>query len=329
MNFIPPQLMLVIVCTLILFITLILSVIRDAQAVRAAGKLNRLFIQSGKRQAQRSVSVILHLDKRAESITPLLNQLFGQGYAKLEVIIVIKQTAGKHARTQLNSYKKANRANLRLVTYRAGLSDKDVVSRYATSEFVMRLLPDMTLSKQFFSNISFDYLLTRADGIIPRFYTRLDNTIKKAIASDKRTLTPQSPVDLTVITPGIVYKRRSLLKHPKHPSIVPSQAAFILDSGKTAPKVRPQIKLVWFIIVAIIHIALTAYIVTLDWPEKLLLLAVYFGALAFLYISSLINHKAYSPLEKVSLILLSPIFLVSRVAAYIAALVSPRQKYSK
>jgi hypothetical protein len=328
MDFIPPQLVLVIVCALILFITLILSVVRDARAVRAASALNRLFIQSGKRQAHRSVSVILHLDKRAESITPLLDQLFGQGYSKLEVIIVIKQTAGKYARTRLTSYKKANQANIRLVTYRAGLSDTDITSRYATSEFVMRLLPDMTLSKQFFSSISFDYLLTRADGIIPRSYTRLDNTIKKAIASDKRTLIPQSPIDLTVITPGVVYKRRSILKHPKHLSIAPSQAAFILDSGKVSPKTRPQVKLVWFIIVAIIHIALAAYIVTLDWSDKPLLLAVYFGALIFLYVSSLIGLKAYSPLEKVSLILLSPIFLVSRAAAYIAALVSPRQKHS-
>jgi hypothetical protein len=328
MDFIPPQLMLVIVCALILFITLMLSVIRDAQAVRAASKLNRLFIQSGKRQAQRSVSVILHLDKRAESITPLLDQLFGQGYSKLKVIIVIEQTAGKNARTRLAAYKKANQANLRLVTYRAGLSDKDVISRYATSEFVMRLLPDMTLSKQFFTNISFDYLLTRADGIIPRSYTRLDNTIKKAIASDKRTLIPQPPVDLTTITPGAVYKRRSILKNPKRPLIVPSQAAFILDSGKTALKTRPRVKLVWFIALAATHIALATYIITLDWSEKPLLLAVYLGALAFLYISSLLNLKAYSPLEKVSLILLSPIFLVSRVAAYIAALVSPRQKYS-
>jgi hypothetical protein len=328
MDFIPPQLMLIIVCALTLFITLTLSVIRDAQAVRAAGKLNRLFIQSGKRQAQRSVSVILHLDKRAESIIPLLDQLFGQGYSKLEVIIVIKQTAGKNARTSLTSYKKTNQANIRLVTYRAGLSDKDVTSRYVTSEFIMRLLPDMTLSKQFFINISFDYLLTRADGIIPRFYTRLDNTIRKAIASDKRTLVPQSPVDLTIITPGVVYKRRSLLKLPKHPSIVPSQATFILDSGKIAPKTRPRVRLVAFVALVLIHGALATYIVTLDWPERLLLLAVYFGALAFLYISSLINHKAYSPLEKVSLILLSPIFLVSRTATYIAALTSPRQKHS-
>jgi hypothetical protein len=328
MDFIPPQLVLVIVCALILFITLMLSVLRDAQAVRAAGKLNRLFIQSGKRQAQRSVSVILHLDKRAESITPLLDHLFGQGYAKLEVIIVIKQTAGKNARTQLTSYKKASQANMRLVTYRAGFSDKDVISHYATSEFVMRLLPDMTLSKQFFTNISFDYLLTRADGIIPRSYTRLDNTIKKAIASDKRTLIPQSSVDLIVITPGVVYKRRSLLKFPKHPSIVPSQAAFILDSGKLALEGRPRVRLVWLIALVVIHAALATYIVTLDWSERLLLLAVYLGALAFLYISSLLNLKAYSPLEKVSLILLSPIFLVSRTATYIAALGSPRQKYS-
>jgi hypothetical protein len=328
MDFIPPQLMLVIVCALVLFVTLILSVIRDARAVRAAGALNRLFIQSGKRQAQKSISVILHLDKRADSILPLLDQLFAQGYAKLEVIIVIKQTAGKNARTQLAAYKKANQANLRLVTYRAKLSDTDISSRYATSEFVMRLLPDMTLSKGFFTSISFDYLLSRADGITPRFYTRLDNTIKKAIASDKRTLLPESPVDLITVTPGIVYKRRSLLKHPKQPLIVLSQTAFILDSGKLTPKSRPRIRLGWLIPILVVHGALVAYIVTLDWSERLLLLAVYFGALIFLYISSLINHKVYSPLEKVSLILLSPIFLVSRIASYIAALVSPRQKYS-
>jgi hypothetical protein len=328
MDFIPPQLLLVIVCGLILLVALILSVIRDAQAIRATGALNRLFIRSGKRQAQRSVSVILHLDKRADSITPLLDQLFNQGYPKLQIIIVIKQTAGKYARTRLTSYKKTNKANIRLVTYRAGLSDIDIANRYAGHEFVMRLLPDMTLSREFFASISFDYLLTRADGIIPKFYTRLDNTIKKAITSDRRTLLLQLPVDLTTVTPGVVYKRRSLIKPPKHPSIVSSQAAFILDDGQRIKKSHPSVRLVWLIAILVAHTAFIAYMITLNWSERLLVLAIYFGALIFLYVSSLIGLRAYSPLEKVSLILLSPVFLVSRAILYITALKSPRQKYS-
>ena len=314
---IPSQLLLIILCGIILLITVVLSISRDARAIRTNAQLTRLFIQSGKQRSQKSITVLIYLDKRADTILPLLDQLYTQHYKKLEVIVIIKQTAGKNARLQLNSYKRTHKVALRLLTYRAGMTDISIVKKYAKNEWVVCLYPGYTLGKNFFSLISFDTLLAPTDVVVPKMYTRLDTTVNTAIRAYSRLISPPHfTFGAPTIQPGIVYKRRSIEKVPLSSRIVISEDAYLTTNENQLfiPSVKFSRVVFFKVSLLTISVGIIGFFLTqMNDTEKLLIIATLVGAAFYLFASKILVNAAYSVMDKINLILLSPIFLGYRV----------------
>jgi hypothetical protein len=94
-----------IVALFIVVVTLLLRLFMDARDIQADAKIAQNLRNLGRKHAQQKVTVVVELGKRADSITPLLDHLFSSPYKKLEVIVLIKHTAGKNAKRQLELYR--------------------------------------------------------------------------------------------------------------------------------------------------------------------------------------------------------------------------------
>jgi hypothetical protein len=323
---VPPQLLLVIASAIILLTALGARVVRDASAISQAHRLNRQLIKVGRSRLKTGVSVVIELHKKADTIIPLLNHLHDQSYAKLEVIIILKHTAGKNARPVLTRYKQTHSGiRLRLVSHRVGMTQFEVIRRFATNPLVMTLFADQKLSPHFFSHISIDYALERPDYIIPKQYAALDNTIRSALVSHAVFLNSKSAAASTsTLVSGIVYKRASLLRRPKtehtrlsHSSYTVTSAKPYAARGLSTPRITvSKLMLIIAAILGLLYVALS-----LKLPDTLFLLGLIVAAYVFIYATSLIGLKAYSLIEKISLVLLSPLFMTYRIISYIREIV--------
>ncbi len=313
---IPPQLVLVIVVTAILLVTLIVTVARDMRAVRANRIIQRALIAAGKVRAQKKVSVIITLSKRADSIIPLLDHLLQQQYGKLEVIIVIKQTAGKHARTRLNAYKKKNTLPLRIISYKAGMTTEVIARRYASGALIMTMSSETRLSRDFFKHVSIDAFVSKADVIVPARYARLDNTIKHAILSfDSDPFTLDSRGD----TSGVIYARQLFIASmQKQPRIQKSNVAYLINTHTGKTRLRERIarerQKAWLFILSTLGLVLlVAYIIITDPTSRIVVVTIITGGLLFLYASTVLSTRAYSAVEKMSILLLFPVYIGYRL----------------
>ncbi|MFZ3010146.1 MAG: glycosyltransferase [Candidatus Microsaccharimonas sp.] len=319
---IPAQLLLIIAVTVILLVTLIVTVVRDIKAIRTNRTIQRALLAAGKLRAQKKISVIITLGKRADSIVPLLDRLLEQHYKKLEVIIVIKHTAGKNARTQLNAYKKKNTLALRIVSYKAGMTIRDIAHRYASGALVMTLSVDTQLSRDLFTQVSIDAFVSKADVIIPARYAQLDNTITRAILSFD---SDRFAVGDTSETSGLIYKRQSFIASPQRQlRIQKSNTAYILDAH--THKIRLQERLVrerertWLFVASTLALMLLiAYLVIVDPTSRIIVVTIITGGLLFLYASTVLSTRAYSVVEKISLLLLFPIYIGYRLIVRVIA----------
>jgi hypothetical protein len=319
---IPTQLLLVIASAVVLLSALVIRIVRDARAVNQVAQLNRLLIKAGRARLKTGVSVVLELNRKADTIIPLLDHIAEQSYKKLEVIIVIKQTAGKNARLTLTRYKRAHpEVQLRLINFKAGMTLTEIVRRYAQKPLVMTLSADQRLSPDFFSHISVDYALEHPDRIIPRRMGMLDNRLRTALAAYATAITKTAST--TEILPGIVYKRASLLRASKSEPTAVNSSTYVMAptlSVKSAlSRSLSTSRLNWPLTLLVLT-ALSGLIYTgisLKLSDQLFLLALIIGVAVFMYITDLVGIKAYSPLEKMSLILLSPFFMLYRGISYL------------
>jgi hypothetical protein len=320
---IPPQLLLIISSAVVLIGALGIRIVGDARAISRTNALNRQLIKASRARLKTGVSVIIELGRKADSIMPLLDHLSDQSYKKLETIIVIKQTAGKNARPALNHYKRAHpELHIRLVSFKAGLTLHEIVRRFSTKPLVITLSADQTLSRHFFSHISVDYALEHPDRIIPRHFGKLDNRLRTAFTANTMRNSLHAAATSQKILPGIIYKRASLLRAPKVERIEFSPSAYIVTP---APSTKSSllaglstIRLRWFnvltLIVAVLGLIYVS--ISLEPSDRLALLGLIIGVYALMYITNLIGLKAYSLVEKISLALLSPIFMLYQVLSY-------------
>jgi hypothetical protein len=320
---VPTQLLLVIASAVVLLSALVIRIVRDAGAVNQVAQLNRLLIKAGRARLKTGVSVILELNRKADTIIPLLDHIAEQSYKKLEVIIVIKQTAGKNARPTLTRYKRAHpEVQLRLINFKAGMTLPEIVRRYAQKPLVMTLSADQRLSPDFFSHISVDYALEHPDRIIPRRMGMLDNRLRTALAAYATSMTKTASTSQEML-PGIVYKRASLLRASKSEPTAVNSSTYIMAptlSVKSALSRSLSTSRLSWPLTLLVLIALSGLIYTgisLKLSDQLFLLALIIGVAVFMYITDLVGIKAYSPLEKMSLILLSPFFMLYRGISYL------------
>jgi hypothetical protein len=187
---------------------------RSSQQTRA---VQAYMLQEGRRRTRQSFTVMLTLDRRADTILPLLDHLRSNGYPKLQVVIMIKQTAGSKAQATLASYKRKHQLkDWRIVSHRRGMTLDSAAQRYATGKYVMTLQANSRVDEHFFDRLSRALVATKAPVMMIRSLVRPVGTFAMAILSIGtviRATTRQllgRPYMVDSLTEGVVIDRQSL-----------------------------------------------------------------------------------------------------------------------
>ena len=137
-------------------------------------------IKDARNKSRRSFTLVTSLTRRAETIIPLLDHLEGFRYKKLQVIVIVKQTAGPNAKRMLEAYRRRSGLHLTIVKHRRGLSYETVVGRYATGDYVMQIDSTDRLSPRFFDLASQILYSTRVGALAIRNHLRPRRTFLQA-----------------------------------------------------------------------------------------------------------------------------------------------------
>lgn len=330
----------VIACILLLAVSLFIAI--DGRAVRQSRRLFRQLIASGKHSSLRPVSVIIELNRSASSIIPLLDHLFKQKYSHLEVVVVIKHTAGKNARKDLESYRRKQRVSgLRLVKHIKGLGMQQIIRRYTKGELLLQLTKDSRLSDNFFSDISLDYLLSNTGVIAPIRYLKPSKSLASGLSAHfsvwshfiAQFNTPRHKV--FPLENGIIYSRTLLTKDElplaKY-SALRSRSASISTKAVGSMSMTSYLKSAsglvmdspskWASLLLALLLFASATILGITYPSDfpivtIVIVAVYVAVSA----RTQLGLTGYSVADQATLILLSPFGLFFALLTYVLSIV--------
>lgn len=165
----------------LLLLAVVLLQAHGNQQSRKLKRTRQLILQFARTHAAKKVTVAVELTRRADTILPMLDHLYEHDYRKLEIIVIIKQTAGSKARSALDSYRRKNqRKGLRIISHRKGLTPQLILRRYASGDLVVHLEPSDRLSPDFFPVASFHFIDPGLNVLLPQTSPRLDQTISSA-----------------------------------------------------------------------------------------------------------------------------------------------------
>lgn len=310
---------------IVLLVVVGIKVYVDVKETRQSRRLHQLLIRMAKQISQQPISVIIELDRKADSIFTLIDHLYEQQYPKLEVVVIIKQTAGKKAQTQLINYRRRkNLKSLRIIKHKKGLTVTQTVSKYASGNLVVKLLANNRVSATFFSDVSLDSLSSTYSVIVPRTHIKLDTSVRSGMLAHisvwQRFFSRlRYERVLQVMTPGVVYNRKALIKggiKPSAPACV-SRQAYVSTLGNEggAPEFRLRKKYSVIVILGVIGLITVFSAVN---AEERIILAIFLVSLYLVVHTGLqIGLKGYSLLDKVNLVLLTPFGLLSTLATLI------------
>ncbi|MES2631074.1 MAG: hypothetical protein V4611_03890 [Patescibacteria group bacterium] len=153
-EFLVTPIGLIIILTAVFLATMhVLSVnrsLKDTKATRDA------LLEQAKFQSLQSFTAITSVTKKANEVYAVLSHLDSHAYKKLQVVVVIEQTAYKNAKSHLEAYKKAHSSlDMRIVVRGKNTQDRAILRRYAKGEYVIRLTPKDQLTKSFFQYASY------------------------------------------------------------------------------------------------------------------------------------------------------------------------------
>lgn len=334
MEFIIPSSTITIVVALLLSAAVMWRVFLDVKDAGRSQKLHDTLLGIGKKQSLKPMTVIVELRETADSIVPLIDHLYSQHYSKLQVIVVVKHTAGKNAVPKLERYRrKYGLKGLRLIRHTRGLTTEQVVQRYATGTFVISLSKDERVSKDFFSILSFDSLLsTDKANITFRRYVALDSTILSSFRAMYH-FWPQAMSGRTRSTSSsMACYRKYFINEPKTSKTIqanPRANIRLLKAPATLlPYSRKLIESMsfkpWDHLLALIIFSvavLTLVVLGLLYPHDIWVLAgVLFLLYTFISTGAYIRARAYSFIDIINLYLIQPFGLLYVAGVYAAAL---------
>jgi hypothetical protein len=309
---------------------IVAQIVADVRRVAASRRLyGELFTQLRRQQAK-PVTVVIDLRRAAETILPLLNHLQQQKYAKLTVIVILRQTAGSRAQAKLATYRRTKHyPQLRLVKHRKGMTILSVVRRYAPRGLVTQLTASDRVGRDFFFQASLQFADVRVGAVLPRIQMILTTRLSSAFQAVtfvwndfKKSLMTPLPLDET-IQPGAIYRVKALLggtlpttrtiysqtiylhRQPHTNFLEESAAGFGQLHAKTS----------WLIVVFALLCLYSAVVSggTLGY----FLLALY----CLLFGFRLGAIKGYSPLDKLTLVLFSPLSVLFFVGVGVVGLI--------
>ncbi len=164
-------------------VTSVLQIVISFINSRQVGRVYKYLINDARQRSRRSFTVIVTLSRRADTIMPLLDHMRALNYAKLQVVVVVKQTAGSRAQRSLEAYRRRTGLKLTIVKYRRGLTPAVLAGRYVTGDYVMQIDGTDRLSSRFFDLVSQVLYSTRASTLVIRNHLRPRQTFLQAATS--------------------------------------------------------------------------------------------------------------------------------------------------
>jgi hypothetical protein len=297
----------------------------DIKEVTSARHLNRLGAAFILKNNTPRVSVIIELKRSAETIFPLLDHLYNHHYENLEVIVLIKHTAGKSAQPKLHAYRRKHQTkSLKLVKHHKGMTCESVICRNATGDLVLPLSSNHLLSRLFFSRIALLFLDDNITVVKAQQKTRVGMSFASAHEATRSVwrsafekFTTQQKVRGVHL--GYIYRRTSILAPRDAPIARPyavSHAATITDrpyetwqeihATNAAPTPSRGLIIAW----TIASSGLIGVILLANYNYALVgrLLFVSYVILFSLFVSGSYN---YSTIDKITLLLFAPLSIFS------------------
>lgn len=308
----------------------------DIKEVASARHLNRLGTAFVLKNNTPRVSVIIELKRSAETIFPLLDHLYNHHYENLEVIVLIKHTAGKSAQPKLHAYRpKHQTKNLKLVKHHKGMTCETVIRRNATGDLVLPLSSNHLLSRLFFSRIALLFLDDNITVVKAQQKTRVgmsfasahDATLSIWRSAFEKFTTQQKVRGVHL---GYIYRRTAMLAQTDASIARPytaSHAVTITDrpyetwreihATNAAPTPSRSLIIAWSIasggLIGVILLANYNYALVSQ------LLFVSYVILFSLFLSGSYN---YSTIDKITLLLFAPLSIFSYLFTRAVALVT-------
>ena len=305
---------------LIILAVVCMKIFFDIKETVSSRNLYRKLVAKGRKVNQRSASVIIELNQRAETIMPLIKHLYNQKYSKLEVIVIVKQTAGAKAQSRLVSFRRKHHLkNLRIIKHKKGLTVSAVVDKYASGAFIIQLLTGDRLSKNFFSNLSLDALDLDSAVIIPRQQLRLSNNLSRALRVHinvwQNLLSRLKPSDAPrKLASGIVYQKKSLTSDRNTKITTKTSNRLYVMRQLSVPQIsHPWKERSIFLTTTSVIVGLIVLLLLADASERVILIIFLAGLYVVTYSVFQLSLKGYSWLDKLSLVLLAPLGLLNSI----------------
>lgn len=295
---------------------LLLQLVVDGRRSGRTMRVKRHLLVLARKQHAKSVSVVVELRRSATTILPFLDYLYEQDYAKLEVIVVVKQTAGSKARTTLENYRRRNKqAKLRIIKHRKGMGPERIASTYASNELIMWLNGSEKLSKDFFTEASLEFVDPKLMALQPRTHIALDNTLITAFRSlfslwinYARILRGSLKLDAAPMA-GVVYRRQAVKKEFVQTADYSSSVAV---AGVYQPiKATTRHRLAELAVLAGLAVAISAAYLFMPHDQFVFFLAISAGLYCLVCWLWIIGVAEYSVLSRINLVLVTPFSLLA------------------
>lgn len=290
-------------------IVVVIAVVLRTSAVstRQQRRVYATLLEAAKKAAHQSVTVIVPLRRRADSLEGLFAMLERQAYDQLDVLVVVYHTAGSRASAQLRSLGRRYHLRVKTVRHTKGRRLEDIATRRTKSDIITLISASDQLTPRFFEQASYAFTQDLA-ALRVRTFVQLDQRLGTAfralqtLFSEILTHGWYRPTKQTGLIEGVLVRRHTLAA--AHPYSVKTMLfdnfALSRPAEEKTPTLRALIALMAVILITVVLVAFT--------PIDLLM---YVSALAggVLLITAalfIVQHIGYRFTQKAALLLLLP-----------------------
>jgi len=282
-----------------------------ARGARQTRYIYGQLLQGARQRALRRFTVIIPLTRRAETLFPLLDHLYEHGYGKLQIIVVVRQTAGRNAMRDLERYRKKHRRRLlRIVKYQRGMNTAAIASRYATGQYLLNLSQTSRLSPRFFEIVSQVLYATSTDALVVRSLVRPTRTFLRAFWSLLELLRTTKVASLNGSLPRshVITSRATAMSAAKvEPRMVAVQQFYIDDTELSEVPTPSWRALLSIMCTAFLLVALGAAARFTIEGSSPLIGWLLFVAVELAVFICLLQGKGYRPIDHVNMLLFVPL----------------------
>ncbi len=166
----------------IVFITILLAVVFVmVRSVTSSARQQRIvydtLLEAAKRRSLLRINALVSLRRKAETLHPLFEHLAAHGYPKLTLMVVIYQTAGSKAASELRRLAKEYGISVNVEMYKKGL---DITARQAaqkSSDVCMVIDASDRFTPRFFEYVSFAFTQKDIAALRVRSVAQPDRTL--------------------------------------------------------------------------------------------------------------------------------------------------------